>query len=119
MAPHASRDAAITLSASPRPSLPRRLLLALLDGYRRVLSPLLGPRCRFSPTCSRYASTAIGHHGVVAGSYLAVARVLRCHPLCEGGYDPVPERFRFAPWRDRPPFPNLDNPNPDKEGPDP
>lgn len=68
----------------------RALLLALIRGYRRVLSPLLGPRCRFHPTCSAYALEAIGRHGAARGSWLAARRIARCHPLNEGGFDPVP-----------------------------
>lgn len=63
------------------------LLLAL---YRMVLSPLLGPRCRFHPSCSRYASDAVRRYGVLRGGGLAFARILRCHPLHPGGLDPVP-----------------------------
>ncbi|MFT4196434.1 MAG: membrane protein insertion efficiency factor YidD [Pseudoxanthomonas sp.] len=67
-----------------------RLLIVLLRGYKRFLSPLLGPRCRFSPSCSEYAMDAIGLHGVVRGSWLALRRIGRCHPFHPGGYDPVP-----------------------------
>lgn len=69
---------------------PRRALVALLRAYRLVLSPWLGNQCRFYPTCSAYGIEALQRHGALAGSYLAVARVLRCHPWCEGGCDPVP-----------------------------
>jgi putative membrane protein insertion efficiency factor len=69
-----------------------RILLALLAAYRRVLSPLLGPRCRFSPSCSEYAVTAIRTHGALRGSWLAIKRIGRCHPFNRGGYDPVPPR---------------------------
>jgi putative membrane protein insertion efficiency factor len=67
-----------------------RLLVSLLRGYKRWLSPLLGPRCRFTPTCSEYAMLAIERFGVVKGGWLAGRRVLRCHPLHPGGHDPVP-----------------------------
>ena len=67
-----------------------RLLLALIAGYRRFVSPLLGPRCRFAPSCSAYAAEAVGLHGAGRGSWLAVRRVARCHPFHPGGYDPVP-----------------------------
>jgi putative membrane protein insertion efficiency factor len=69
---------------------PRRLLIALVKGYRLLLSPALGSACRFTPTCSAYALQALQDHGVAAGTYLAAARIARCHPLCDGGHDPVP-----------------------------
>ena len=67
-----------------------RLLIALLRGYKRWISPLLGPRCRFVPTCSEYAMAAIARFGVLHGSWLAARRIARCHPLHPGGHDPVP-----------------------------
>ena len=67
-----------------------RALIAMLRGYKRWMSPLLGPRCRFHPTCSVYAMEAIARHGALRGSVLAARRVLRCHPLHPGGHDPVP-----------------------------
>ena len=67
-----------------------RLLVSMLRGYKRWLSPLLGPRCRFVPSCSEYAMQAIALHGAGRGSWLAVRRVARCHPLHPGGHDPVP-----------------------------
>jgi uncharacterized protein len=69
---------------------PRRLLAAPIRAYRFFLSPWLGSACRFEPTCSRYALDALEQHGAAAGAYLATRRVLRCHPWCEGGLDPVP-----------------------------
>ena len=68
----------------------KRLLIGLLRAYQYTLSPLLGRSCRFFPTCSDYAIEAIGRYGAIKGSYLAVRRVLRCHPWHPGGYDPVP-----------------------------
>jgi putative membrane protein insertion efficiency factor len=73
------------------PSLAQRLLTGLVRGYRLLLSPWLGSSCRFYPTCSAYALDALGRHGAAAGSYLAARRILRCHPLCAGGHDPVPD----------------------------
>lgn len=72
--------------------LPRLALVGLLRAYRLLLSPWLGNQCRFAPTCSVYGIEALQRHGALAGSYLTAARVLRCHPWCEGGHDPVPVR---------------------------
>ena len=66
--------------------------LILIRGYRYLISPLIGPRCRFYPSCSSYAEEAIQVHGVVKGGWLAIKRIGRCHPLNEGGVDPVPEK---------------------------
>lgn len=68
----------------------RRILIALIDAYRAAVSPLLPPACRFTPTCSQYARTAVERFGALEGSWLAVRRLLRCHPLGGGGHDPVP-----------------------------
>jgi putative membrane protein insertion efficiency factor len=68
----------------------KRILLALIKAYRYALSPLLGPRCRFYPTCSAYAAEAVEKHGAVRGSWLAVKRISKCHPWHPGGVDPVP-----------------------------
>lgn len=74
------------------------LLLASLRAYKRFLSPMLGQRCRFYPSCSEYAMTAITTFGSVRGSVAAGARLCRCQPLCEGGLDPVPKRFADCFW---------------------
>jgi uncharacterized protein len=67
------------------------LLMGLVRFYQRFLSPLKGgPTCRFHPSCSQYAYEAVQKHGAMRGTYLAVRRVLRCHPFHPGGYDPVP-----------------------------
>ncbi len=68
----------------------KAILIALLKGYRYAISPLLGNNCRFVPSCSEYAVEAIERHGSGRGSWLAMRRILRCHPWCDGGYDPVP-----------------------------
>jgi putative membrane protein insertion efficiency factor len=68
----------------------RLVLLALIAAYRRVVSPLLPPACRFHPSCSAYAAEAVRRHGALRGAILTVKRLARCHPLCEGGVDPVP-----------------------------
>lgn len=65
-------------------------LLALIWLYKRAISPLLPPSCRFFPSCSQYGFTAIALHGPFKGTWLTLRRVTRCHPLCPGGYDPVP-----------------------------
>jgi len=68
----------------------KKLFLFLIRFYRRRISPLKQPCCRFIPTCSQYALEAIEKYGALKGSWLALRRLLRCHPLCKGGYDPVP-----------------------------
>jgi putative membrane protein insertion efficiency factor len=73
---------------------PRRGLVALVRGYRFFLSPWLGSACRFEPSCSRYAIEALERHGALQGSALAAGRLLRCHPWCQGGLDPVPDALR-------------------------
>jgi len=72
--------------------LPRLLLIGLVRAYRLVLKPWLGSACRFEPTCSAYALQALDQHGALAGSALATGRLLRCHPWCAGGHDPVPQQ---------------------------
>ena len=67
-----------------------QLLKAPIYFYRWFISPCLGPRCRFVPTCSEYALDALDQHGPLRGSSLILKRILRCHPWCEGGHDPVP-----------------------------
>jgi putative membrane protein insertion efficiency factor len=66
--------------------------MAAVAGYRRFISPLLPPRCRFEPSCSAYALEALRVHGAARGLWLAMARIARCHPFHPGGYDPVPPR---------------------------
>jgi putative membrane protein insertion efficiency factor len=68
----------------------------LIRGYRLIISPMLGPNCRYYPTCSCYAEQAIEQHGALRGSWLAAKRILRCHPWHAGGYDPVPPASRIS-----------------------
>jgi uncharacterized protein len=80
--------------AEARPSAGARMLIAVIGGYRRFISPLLGPHCRFAPSCSAYALEAVRVHGALRGSWLAVRRLARCHPFNPGGLDPVPPAIR-------------------------
>ena len=68
----------------------KTILIAALRVYKRLVSPLLRPSCRYLPTCSEYAMDALERHGTIRGSALAFWRLLRCHPFAHGGYDPVP-----------------------------
>lgn len=68
----------------------KTLLIWSIEAYRRLISPLFPPTCRFQPTCSQYALEAIERFGTFKGSWLAIKRILRCHPFHPGGYDPVP-----------------------------
>lgn len=92
--------------------LPQRALIALVRGYRLLLSPWLGSGCRFTPSCSVYALEALERHGAAAGTYLSARRVLRCHPGCDGGHDPVPQqppRWLGGRRRDDPALPLSEN----------
>jgi putative membrane protein insertion efficiency factor len=75
---------------------PRRILVAPIRAYQRIVSPLLGDRCRFYPSCSQYMVDAITKHGASRGAYLGIRRLLRCHPWNPGGFDEVPDTFS---WR--------------------
>jgi uncharacterized protein len=70
----------------------RAALMALVRGYQLLFGSWIGPSCRFEPTCSAYAMESLQRHGAAAGTYLAVARLARCHPWCAGGHDPVPQQ---------------------------
>lgn len=74
-------------------NLMQMLLIGIVKAYRLLLSPWLGSACRFTPTCSVYSIQALEAHGAAKGSYLTLKRLGRCQPWCEGGHDPVPEKF--------------------------
>jgi len=82
----------LRMSYAPLRWLLVRMLKLPILAYRHLVSPLLGPRCRYVPSCSAYALEAIEVHGPFYGSWLALRRIVRCHPLNEGGFDPVPPR---------------------------
>lgn len=83
----------------PAADLPGRVLIAFIKLYRRLLSPILPQSCRYHPSCSGYALTAIRRFGGLRGGWLALRRVLACHPFAPGGDDPVPDRFGDVPHR--------------------
>lgn len=89
---------------------PRQGLLGLVKGYRLLLSPWLGSGCRFEPSCSLYSIGALERHGALGGSYLTLRRLVRCHPWCDGGHDPVPAEIRA-------PFSSLISPSCEKKNP--
>lgn len=66
-----------------------RLMMFLIRGYQKYISPMIGPHCRFIPTCSEYSYQAFSKYGFFKGAYLSIKRILRCHPFCRGGYDPL------------------------------
>ncbi len=70
----------------------KKIILQMIRFYQRYISPMSPPSCRFYPTCSQYAIEAVEEHGAIKGSYLAVRRILKCHPLHKGGFDPVPPK---------------------------
>ncbi len=93
-------------AAGPRPARGVHVLLArgLIRLYRYTLSSLMGRHCRYLPTCSEYTEEAIARHGLWAGGWLGLSRILRCHPWGPSGFDPVPDRLPeagrwWAPWR--------------------
>jgi len=70
----------------------KTLLIFLVKGYQKLISPLMPDCCRYQPSCSEYMVEALKKHGAVKGSYLGIKRILRCHPFGGSGYDPVPEK---------------------------
>ena len=85
-----TRTSSVASPPGAAPGAAARILLLLIEGYRLVLSPLLGGFCRYQPTCSLYGAEAVRRHGARRGAWLALRRVLRCHPFRPGGSDPVP-----------------------------
>ena len=73
----------------------KTVILFLLRAYKRFLSPLLGQRCRFHPSCSTYTSEAVARFGVIRGLWLGLRRIGRCQPMFEGGLDPLPKSYRW------------------------
>ncbi len=98
----------VEAAAAPRARGVARLLAGLVRGYQLAISPLLRPSCRFAPSCSEYAYESLVEHGALRGTWLALRRLLRCHPFCAGGYDPVPPRRRGT--RRRPERVGADDP---------
>lgn len=80
----------------------RAVLIALVKGYRLLLSPWLGSSCRFTPTCSAYSLQALERHGAAGGTYLTLARLVRCHPWCAAGIDDIPDELRLFSHLTRP-----------------
>jgi len=102
--PGTRREHATVESGAGLGAWPRTLGIGLIRGYKLLISPLLGPSCRYLPTCSSYGEEAITRHGLWAGGWMTLARFQRCGPFGASGYDPVPaalpERARwYLPWR--------------------
>lgn len=72
-----------------------KLLIMLIRLYQILLSPILGKNCRFYPTCSSYGIQSLKRFGFFKGIYLTIKRLIKCHPFNDGGFDPVPEKFKF------------------------
>jgi putative membrane protein insertion efficiency factor len=81
----------VARGASLRPGPAATILVWMIRGYKLLLSPLFAGSCRFEPSCSRYAAQAIERYGALRGARLAAGRLMRCHPFCRAGYDPVPD----------------------------
>ena len=87
-----------TIKNKPIICLSQRLIIASCQAYQRYISPCLPPSCRFYPSCSEYTKESVKRFGVIKGLYLACRRLLKCHPLHRGGYDPVPEQQHIFSW---------------------
>lgn len=89
----------------------RKVLMLFIRGYQRFVSPFTPPRCRFQPTCSHYAMDALEQYGALKGTWLTIRRVLKCHPLHPGGWDPVPDPLtgKKAPLEDESEATQSDN----------
>jgi uncharacterized protein len=87
----------VSAGDTDRPSFPRRVAVAPIAAYQRLISPLLPRRCKYEPTCSAYAAQAISRYGILRGLVLAGWRLLRCNPWSHGGFDPVEDQRLFAP----------------------
>lgn len=72
----------------------KKLFIIPIRFYQKTISPLLGPHCRYTPTCSQYTIEAIQRFGVIKGFWMGIKRIARCHPMAEGGHDPVPENLK-------------------------
>ena len=94
-APHQGQTATPTAVTATATRIVRTVVLAPIVVYRRVLSPALPQRCKYEPTCSRYAVDAIGEYGILRGLVLGMWRLLRCNPWSHGGYDPVEDQRLF------------------------
>ena len=79
-----------------------QMLIGLVHVYRLVLSPILGVNCRFQPSCSAYTLEALQRHGAIRGGWLALCRILKCHPWGGSGYDPVPRQLKIRQKTDKP-----------------
>ncbi len=74
--------------------IPGKIVILMIRGYQRLISPWIARRCRFMPSCSHYALEAIQRFGLIKGGWLMTRRLLSCHPFHAGGYDPVPQQFK-------------------------
>jgi putative membrane protein insertion efficiency factor len=94
----------VTVDETDRPSVLRRVAIAPIVAYQKLISPLLPRRCKYEPTCSAYAAQAISRYGILRGLVLAGWRLLRCNPWSHGGFDPVEDQRLFPP---RPSSPGM------------